>query len=271
MRLSLVFVFLMLWSGFSSASIFFQVTKRVGSFFSGTFYYDLLGWDVNDMTQNPCYQNSRCSIMITSSHNNATLTSEADGIWSANKYPWVLNSVTVGELGGNFKQYVGIPRSGKFDYFNAFGGSGCVGLFYNISGSWGVPNTFKRFPSSICAIPPEEQNACNIVMPQINLNHGILEEDSIDNNKVSSALAVTCTKMTNILLYINAGDGGVQLRSDGSLYSNLLLNEQPAKNGIALQAGPSGAVVQISSVLRKVGDVPPGPFQGSAVAILALP
>ncbi|VEA61611.1 Uncharacterised protein [Serratia plymuthica] len=131
-------------------------------------------------------------------------------------------------------------------------------FFYNIASSWGVPNTFKRLPSSICAIPPEEQNACNIVMPQINLDHGILEEGNLNNNKVSIALAVTCTKMTNILLYINEGDGGVQLRSDGSLYSNLLLNGQSAKNGIVLQAAPSGAVVQISSVLRKVGDVSPG-------------
>lgn len=270
MKLSLAFVFLILWSDFSRASIFFQVTKREGGFMFGTFYYDLLDWGTDDITPNPCYQNPRCRLLLTSSHNSTADRYDSDGVWNAAQNPWVSDSETIGELGKSFKQYVGIPRSGSFSYANILGGSGCVGFFYTTArfGSGAYPN---RLPSSVCAIPPEEQNACNIVMPQINLDHGILEEGNLNNNKVSSALAVTCTKMTNILLYINEGDGGVQLRSDGSLYSNLLLNEQPAKNGIALQAGPSGAVVQISSVLRKVGDVSPGPFQGSAVAILALP
>lgn len=128
-----------------------------------------------------------------------------------------------------------------------------------------------RLPGSICAIPPEEKNTCEIKTPQLTLNHGVLAPEQLNNNTATDSLLLACNQKTNIQLYISEGTGGVMLRSDGSLFSNLKLNGQPASKGIALSVGPTGTSVQVSSVLRTVGNVEAGPFQGSAVALLALP
>ncbi|WP_199636764.1 exotoxin [Serratia sp. PAMC26656] len=260
---------LFIYTSTVQASIFMQVTKRTGSFAFGTFYYELLDWTTDDNTPNPCYRNSKCEILLTSNHNTIGIPSDTGGYWSANGNSWVSNSATMGILGQNFKQFVGIPRSGSFTYSNILGGSSCVGMFYRTGGILGTNIT--RLPGSICAIPPEEKNACEIKTPQLTLDHGVLAPEQLNNNTATGSLLLSCNQTTKIQLYISENTGGVILRSDGSLFSNLTLNGQPASKGIALQVGPTGTTVQVSSVLRAVGNVEAGVFQGSAVALLSLP
>ncbi|KYQ99566.1 exotoxin [Serratia plymuthica] len=235
----------------------------------GEFYYELIDWTTDDNTPNPCYKKPKCKIAITSNHNTSFSDSDSDGSWTGNRHPWVSDSETIGILGENFKQFVGIPRSGKFSYANIFGGNGCVGFFYSMNTIW--ENFPSRLPGSICAIPPEETNACEIKTPQLMLDHGVLAPEQLNNHTVTGSLLLSCSQTTNIQLYISEGTGGVMLRNDGSLFSNLKLNGQPANKGIVLQAGPTGTTVQVSSVLRAVGNIEAGIFQGSAVALLALP
>lgn len=235
----------------------------------GTFYYELLDWTTDDSTPNPCYDNPKCTIMITSSHNAMGNADQSDGFWQGRTYPWISSSMTMGILGQNFKKFVGIPRTGSFNYANIIGGNGCVGFFYKTGKFMDID--VLRLPGSVCAIPPEETNACEIKTPQLTLNHGVLAPEQLNDNTVTESLLLSCNQTTNIQLYISENTGGVRLRSDGSLFSNLKLNGQPANKGIALQVGPAGTRVQVSSVLRTVGNVEAGPFQGSAVALLALP
>lgn len=260
---------LFLYTSTAQATIFMQVTKRTGIWMTGTFYYDLLDWATNDSTPNPCYKKPKCKIAITSSHNTDLYDNHSDGSWSGNKHPWVSDSETIGILGQNFKQFVGIPRSGSFTYNNILGGNGCVGVFYSMNTFW-EPSVY-RLPGSICAIPPDETNACEIKTPQLTLDHGVLAPEQLNNHTVTDSLLLSCNQTTAIQLYIAENAGGVMLRSDGSLFSNLKLNGQPANKGIALSVGPTGTTVQVSSVLRAVGNIEAGVFEGSAVALLALP
>ncbi|MNG66946.1 hypothetical protein D3C79_252460 [compost metagenome] len=264
----LIFAAIFIYTGAAQASIYMQVTKRTGNFIFGTFYYELLDWTTDDNTPNPCYKKPKCKIAITSSHNAGLSDLDSDGTWTGNTTPWVSDSETIGILGQNFKRFVGVPRSGKFDYHNIFGNS-CVGFFYSMNTFW-EPSAY-RLPGSICAIPPAETNACEIKTPQLTLNHGVLAPEQLNNNTVTDSLLLSCNQKTDIQLYISENTGGVMLRSDGSLFSNLKLNGQPASKGIALSVEPTGTSVQVSSVLRTVGNVEAGPFQGSAVAMLAIP
>ncbi|MGN7974975.1 MrpH family fimbial adhesin [Serratia sp. 22264] len=264
-----IFAAILIYTETAQASIFMQVTKRTGTWYSGTFDYELIDWFTNDNTPNPCYKKPKCKIAISSNHNPTLIDLYSDGSWTGNKNPWVSDSETIGILGQNFKQFVGIPRSGKIQYNNILGGSGCVGVFYSMNTLW-EPSAF-RLPGSICAIPPDETNACEIKTPQLTLDHGVLAPEQLNNHSVTDSLLLSCHQTTNIQLYITENAGGIMLRSDGSLFSNLKLNGQPANKGIVLQVGPTGTTVQVSSVLRAVGNVEPGIFQGSAVALLALP
>ncbi|QQT84774.1 exotoxin [Serratia plymuthica] len=264
-----IFVAIFIYTGTAQASIFMQVTDRTGTWFTGMFYYDLIDWTTDDNTPNPCYKKPKCKIAITSSHNASFSDYDSDGSWTGNKNPWVSDSEKIGILGQNFKQFVGIPRSGKIQYNNILGGSGCVGIFYSMNTLW--ESSVFRLPGSICAIPPDEKNACEIKTPQLTLDHGVLAPEQLNNHSVTDSLLLSCHQTTNIQLYISENTGGVMLLSDGSLFSNLKLNGQPANKGIVLQVGPNGTTVQVSSVLRAVGNVEAGIFQGSAVALLALP
>ncbi|CAI1904168.1 exotoxin [Serratia plymuthica] len=263
-----IFVAVFIYTGTAQASIFMQVTKRTGDWFSGRFYYEMIDWTTDDNTPNPCYKKSNCMLMITSSHNYMLSTNDTDGFWKADKNPWVSNSETMGILGQNFKQFVGVPRSGNFPYASLTGARGCVSVFYTTRSVIGGLN---RLPGSICAMPPDETNACEIKTPQLMLDHGVLAPEQLNNNTVTDSLLLSCHQTTEIELYISENTGGVMLRSDGSLFSNLKLNGQPANKGITLKVGPTGTTVQVSSVLRAVGNIEAGIFQGSAVALLALP
>lgn len=235
---------------------------------SGTFYYEMLDWTTDDETPNPCYNNTRCKLLITSSHNASVDEGVAsDGVWKASSSPWVANSRSIGELGENFKKFVSVPRTGSFLYNNILGGAGCVGIFYSES----LFGSLNRLPNSVCAIPPEEKNACSILTPQITLNHGALSLNEINNHKVTESLMLSCDKKTSVILFVNEGTDGMALNGNRTLLSNLQINGSPANKGISLVVGPAGEVVQISSILQSVGDILPGDFQASAVAIMAMP
>ncbi|HAT4919954.1 TPA: exotoxin [Serratia marcescens] len=251
----------------ANAEIYFQVTKKEGGLLWGKFYYEMLEWTTDDNKPNPCYNNLNCTMMITSSYNASGYPSDSDGYWEASKVSWVASSRTMGELGENFKRNVGLPRAGGFAYnrYLIVGGA-CVGLFYRSD----VVGVIKRMPGSICANPPEGNVSCDIVTPSLTLNHGVINIGEVEGNTASESLNITCNKKSNIQLFISEGVNGLALNETGTLRTNLKINGQPAGPGVDLVIEPTGRVVQVSSTLKSVGDISPGVFNASAVAVLSI-
>jgi len=252
----------------ANAEIYFQVTKKEGGLLWGVFHYEMLDWTTDDDKPNPCYNNSDCRIMITSSYNKSGFSTDADGYWLASKFPWVSSSRTMGELGESFRKNVGLPRVGAFNYnrYLIVGGA-CVGLFYAKDSM----SSITRMPGSICATPPEGDVSCDIETPNLTLNHGAINLGEVDGNTVYDSLKITCNKKTNVDVFISEGAIGVALNKEGTLISNIKVNGYPAGKGVRIVVEPTGEIVQVSSTLKSVGDISPGVFHAVAVAVLSIP
>lgn len=120
-------------------------------------------------------------------------------------------------------------------------------------------------PLTSCAPikPPPEK--CNIT-GYTTIDHKTLSENKLDGAKASTQLFFQCggsigAKVTATRTNVY----GVKLRDDNSLYSDITINGKDATGGINVQ-GPS---LDVTSTLKTLGAVAPGPFSGSTVITVA--
>jgi len=150
----------------------------------------------------------------------------------------------------------------------------CINLYISsdIAGAAYMGNSCTGTMNPPPVVPPIPPLSCDID-GSINLAHGVLSNNSLNGNTKFINSLVHCTRAASVKIIVIANQGGdvVKLRSDGSLNSQLKVNGVNGLSGVTLSVpGPGGINVQFSSTLVTNGEVSPGDFSGSAVALLTI-
>ncbi|MGH8816165.1 MAG: hypothetical protein ACREX5_06190, partial [Achromobacter pestifer] len=104
------------------------------------------------------------------------------------------------------------------------------------------------------------------------IDHGTLTDDRVDGHIATTQLMVECTGMSKInVSLVDVDSDGVRLRSDGSLYSKITINNRVVGDSGELFPIDNMLTLDVSSQLSAKGDVAPGPFSGSAVIRMTSP
>jgi len=288
MKRLLSIMILLCGMGFSQtafASIWSWVDSLTECTASGyTYCYDytftVADWDTEDNSANPCFGSSACTLFI--SHRHESGGTSGTGItrsWGSGSYPAILTAETMGELGAVIKSITSLPISGTTNHTgNSVATEECVGIFYATGtdlGTYTTSQTLTKFrgypmmPNSICGSVPAPSGSCDFVQDSMTLDHGTLSKSELEGHQVSSTVNIACTSSKTLTLYIYAAND-VQLRDDGSLYSELYMNDTIlGTTGLTLDVD-SDAVVDVKSVLRTNGTVAAGEFSGSTVMLITV-
>lgn len=150
----------------------------------------------------------------------------------------------------------------------------CINLYISsdIAGSAYLGNSCNGTMTPPPVSPPTPPLSCDID-GTVNLAHGILNNNVLDGNTKAMYSRVHCTRSATVKITVISNLGGdiVKLRTDGSLLSQLKVNGVNGVSGVTVPVpGPGGVNVQFSSTLITSGDVSPGDFSGSAVALVSI-
>ncbi len=173
--------------------------------------------------------------------------------------------------------YNSLPRSGVirnwFDH--VANGRKCIYLFTSSDINGGL-NMFGNSCSGSITPPPIEPPLPPLscaVKGNIDLAHGILNQDNVNGNTKSVYAQVSCNREATVKITALANDGGdvVTLRADGSLKTKLQVNNIAGATGATVRVpGSNGTSVIFSSTLSSNGNVAAGDFSASAVAVVAI-
>lgn len=274
--LSVLFCAVM-FSSSASAAIFSYITKATKEGSIITYYFEIARWDdyppsvLNECPYKKCY--------ITINHKH-TINKRP----GASTYPAVevTGLRTMNDVKRAFTRVYNIPFGGETIHKGPVLQSNqeCVGLFFqptegkttDENGSDG-----EMLRGSLCGIAPPPIGACKIVNTNPIINFGRISEGELAGKKADITIYVTCDFAMEVMV-IATGKSGMNsrenLRSDGSLYANLTLgdNNTPSENGYRLYIPQNGKEpVKLNAILGTNGRVKPGPFNGSAALILAVP
>lgn len=268
----------------ASASVWSWIDSLSTCSATQTYCYDynftIADWDEDDSTPNPCYGLSACTIFIGHRHDAAgTSGSGIVRSWGAGTYPFIIESETMGDLAKQIKAIFSLPFSSTTNHkANTVAAEECVGMFYaagkNLgSNSSAVNETafqgHPMMPGSICGTAPQPSGSCDFDQDVLTLDHGTLTRNELDGHEVSETVSINCTSSQTLKLYIYSADN-VQLRDDGSLYSELYMNDNVlGTNGFTLDVAEQENVT-VKSVLRTNGSVAAGEFSGSTVMLITV-
>lgn len=135
---------------------------------------------------------------------------------------------------------------------------------------WSIRNmqdtTYCRAALRYC---PQPSGSCDFNQDVLTLDHGTLTRQELDGHEVSENVSINCTTSQTLKLYIYSADN-VQLRDDGSLYSELYMNDNVlGTSGFTLDVAEQENVV-VKSVLHTNGSVAAGEFAGSTVMLITV-
>lgn len=285
----ILFLFIGLtFSHISSASVWSWIDNLSTCTSTLQYCYDydftVADWDENDPTPNPCYGLNACTIFIGHRHNAAgTSGSRIARSWgaggSAGDNNWILSAETMGDLGKALKGRFSFPFSTSTRHTgNTVATEECVGFFYRAGSNAGNNDSevnqsafegHPMVPGSICGAAPPPSGSCDFTQDVLTLDHGTLSRKELDGHEVSETVDISCTISQTLKLYIYSAEK-VQLRDDGSLYSELFMNDNVLGNtGLTLEVAEQESVV-VKSVLRTNGSVAAGEFSGSTVMLITI-
>jgi hypothetical protein len=272
------------FSHVSSASIWSWIDTLSTCTSTATYCYDytftIADWDENDTSPNPCYGLSACTIFIGHRHNAAgTSGPRTNRSWGAGVYPFLLTAETMGDLAKEFKAVFSLPYSSSTRHSgNTVATEECVGIFYaagkNLGSNTSEINdtTFQGYPlmeGSICGVAPAPSGSCDFDQDVLTLDHGTLSRRELEGHEVSENVSISCTTAQTLKLYIYSANE-VDLRADGSLYSELYLNDNVlGTTGFTLDVN-SQTEVSVKSRLRTNGTPEAGEFSGSTIMLITV-
>jgi hypothetical protein len=245
-----------------------------------TYDFTIGGWDEDDETINPCYGLTSCTVFIGHRHDAAgTSGSQAIRSWDAGVHKFLLSAKTMGELGREVKAIFSLPFTSTARHnANSVTTEECVGLFYAAGSNLGTNNgevnnaSFSGhllLPGSICGTAPAPSGTCDFDQNDITLEHGTLTRSELEGHSASAEVNISCTSEKTIQVYIYSADG-VELRGDGSLFSELYINDSAlSDSGFTLEVQDTISV-NVKSVLRTNGTVAAGDFSGSTVMLITI-
>lgn len=105
------------------------------------------------------------------------------------------------------------------------------------------------------------------------IDHHDVFDDAINGNEASTQLQLKCTDVAGVKVAAATEDPlGVKLRNDGSLYSKITINGQPAAAGVNIKVDkdlPTG--INLKSTLIEKKEVAPGEFSGFTILTISPP
>jgi hypothetical protein len=246
-----------------------------------TYDFTIGGWDEDDEMMNPCYGLTGCTLFIGHRHDAAGMSgSQTIRSWGSGEHAFLLSAKTMGELGREMKTVFSLPFTSSARHnANSVATEECVGLFYAAGSDLGTNNGeinssafsgHPLLPGSICGTAPTPSGTCDFEQNDIALEHGTLTRSELEGHGASADVDISCTSAKTIQLYIYSADR-VELRDDGSLFSEVYLNDRPlgGSEGLTLEVQDHIAV-NVKSILRTRGVVTPGAFSGSTVMLIAI-
>ncbi|WP_437749984.1 MrpH family fimbial adhesin (plasmid) [Enterobacter mori] len=245
------------------------------------YHYTISAWDDIDSTPNPCYGLTACTIFLSHRHfANGTSGNQTLYSMDAANNPELLTAETMGSLGDVVKSVISLPYSGiaRHTSNDTTPTEECVGIFYASGRNLGNTTSetqnsayggYPILPGSICGAAPPPSGSCDFTQDSVMLDHGTLSRRELEGHEVTEQVNLTCTTSQTLKLYIYAADK-VQLRDDGSLYSELYLNNTIlGTEGFTIDVNEN-AVVDVKSTLRTNGTPESGEFSGSTIMLITV-
>lgn len=235
-------------------------TKDIGS---GDLSYQVIisSWDVNDNTPNPCYNSaSPCNVQPNHAH---TPSNQGEKSYYLIDQIKINQYQTIGQIGAAFIKEFPLPHPFSIGHYGPqLGGSECLGFFY-YEGDHHTAN-HKLLPGSQCVPPMPAEPNC-IINGNSNIKHGTLLANEVNGNKKETTLNISCTQDVAMSVYFQGSvNDNIQLRSDGSLESEITLNGHKGVDGVKLEVKANIiSPLNIASTLIQHGDISEGPFKGS--------
>ncbi|WP_422663694.1 hypothetical protein [Serratia ureilytica] len=115
-------------------------------------------------------------------------------------------------------------------------------------------------PGSTCATTPPTGNRCSFDNPTTNINHGALPLSSVNGNRASVNVPVSCTRDTNVKIEVL---NTINLGND--ITSTLDLNGHGLGGTFTLPAGTSN--LTLTSTLSTPGGRA-GPLSGNTIIVV---
>ncbi|WP_143501245.1 hypothetical protein [Pseudomonas sp. Irchel 3H3] len=235
------------------------------------YYFEVSNWDANS-SWSPCtVDDSRvtaCAIGLIA--NRPGLVINTAGTYFKWDVPARRNS-NMGELLSDLKtKGFQIPLTGSILVPKQYANNNlCITFTYAHTGPnlgaavnpWG-PCSKVKAPALQCEIKGD-----------ITINHRSLYDNKVDGAMASTQLYLQCLGPTSVTVSTSRTDAsGVQLRSDGSLYSKITVNGKDATTGINVQTTKDQATtLDVTSTLSSRGTVAPGEFSGFTVITVSPP
>ncbi|CAI2526435.1 MrpH family fimbial adhesin [Serratia ficaria] len=123
-------------------------------------------------------------------------------------------------------------------------------------------------------VPPIQLPSCQVSPQSIVLQHPALIASELNNNRKEININVSCNRESSVNLRMTGinGSSRLELAKDGSLSSELTINNLPARKGITINnVGISGESVMVASKLLSNGETPAGNYSASAVLQVTIP
>ncbi|MCK3863859.1 hypothetical protein [Pseudomonas sp. B329] len=238
--------------------------------------FEVNNWSMNDPSPSPCEdpnatKNGKCHVTLAIRRN----AGNANILYILGKpYTWTVPSRRKSTMGtfllDLMVQGFQIPFNGSvLDTQSVYTDETCIGFVaapYE-PGTIGAGNFFGHCQR---VKPPMLQCEIN---GDTTIDHKSLPDNALDGATASLQLNVQCKGQASVTVSASRSNSyGVQLRSDGSLYSKITLNGKDATNGINLPVVAGQATpINVTSTLSTRGTVAPGGFSGSTVITVSPP
>ncbi|OQV66365.1 hypothetical protein AK51_09460 [Serratia nematodiphila DZ0503SBS1] len=111
---------------------------------------------------------------------------------------------------------------------------------------------------------------CDLAEKEIELRHGVLRDEEVNGQTVSTSLHVTCSSKYPVRIMSADRDGSVYFNGGKQFRSELKIDGKDLGEGKVVEATPQGVTLTLSSTLMGY-DGSIGVFQGSKAIIVSLP
>lgn len=245
------------WAGWSAD---IRYSPREKQYFAKVTY-----WDTGDVTPNPMYGCSYlCSVTfwVVAAGTTGSPMNEVS-------FPGLTTSKTMGELAQSF------ANSGFFnrEFYSRQGfPDKNVCVFFGYWGRYpGGAYGPARFPGGMQCVPPViDPTYCDLAEKETELRHGVLRDEEVNGQTVSTSLHVTCSSKYPVRIMSADRVGSVYFNGGKQFRSELKIDGKDLGEGKVVEATPQGVSLTLSSTLMGY-DGSIGVFQGSKTIIVSLP
>ncbi|CFQ34951.1 exported pilin protein [Yersinia bercovieri] len=245
---------------YSQASAWVSTQTRVGTQYQGTF-----AWPTEEMQGVLCTAAS-CSVAIC--HYSTAANAEICGNPSnALTRVIVSQGATAEMMRAAFVAKNGVSGSWGTvtpDPLRAVGS--CFGVMY-WQGSNDGNLTGRVIPGSYCGAVPPTPETCEVT-GDVYINHGSLNQQSVDGAIKTEPLIINCTARTSVILTL-VGGKSINLGQNGNLTSTLKVSGQDLSSGVTVTAAVGNTPFLIESTLHAPALPDAGTFSGSGVVIMS--